>query len=398
MSVINTMLKDLERRQQPSVADELPVPELQYQQVPPSKLPWILLCLTLVILLVGGGFAWQKVELLTHDNQQLSEQFAQNSELGISVATDNSINEAEKAVVEDVPQTAANIDESVVEREPVVEPEVAEQGVDQESSVEQVVTETAVVTEQPQVTAPIKSDVVENGSIKIEAVRTESVVKETAVKEQTPKASSVKASSGSMAVTEVKLSPKELAQKRFDAGKALQDAGQMKQAQNNFSEALKFYPAMHQARQHLAAVYYGQDMLSEVESVLQQGLSLYPQEYDYALLLAKLYQSANLTDKALQSLAKIPDTHKLAKEKWTMQSYLAQQTEKFSLAEQSYRYLVGIEPEQARWWMGLAYALDSQSQFSAAKQAYQQALKLKGLSSQASAFIEERLTQLGDIQ
>ncbi|MGL5407866.1 MAG: tetratricopeptide repeat protein, partial [Shewanella sp.] len=44
------------------------------------------------------------------------------------------------------------------------------------------------------------------------------------------------------------------------------------------------------------------------------------------------------------------------------------------------------------------YALDSQQQYHHARQAYRTALTHTGLSSQATAFIEQRLTQLGDSQ
>ncbi len=393
MSVINTMLKDLERRQGPNVAGELPVPELQYQQVKPSKLPWILLGFVVFFLLLGGWFAWQKVELLTRDNQQLNDKIIQNvaqhratEQSNEKVTEPQMIDVKQPAVVGDKPTEQAKV---LPKEQAVTAVEVVKVEPKQDSTP---VTDTEVITKQLSPTSHEATDTVEKPSIKAPSV------KPSPVKEQVVKSTPAKANSGAMAITEVKLSPQELAKKRFDLAKAQQAEGKMQQALKNFSEALKFNPAMHQARRHLAALYYGQNMLNEAESVLQQGLALYPQEYDYALLLAKLYQSANLSDKALQSLAKISDTHRLAKDKWTMQSYLAQQTEQFSLAEQSYRYLVGVEPEQARWWMGLAYALDSQSQFSAAKQAYQQALTLKGLSSQASAFIQDRLAQLGDIE
>ncbi|MGL6123177.1 MAG: tetratricopeptide repeat protein, partial [Shewanella sp.] len=124
----------------------------------------------------------------------------------------------------------------------------------------------------------------------------------------------------------------------------------------------------------------------------------YPQEYDYPLLLARVQHSMGNTDFALDTLAQIPDSHELARQKWLAQSDLAQQQGQFALAEQAYRKLLRHEPLQAKWWMGLAYALDSQQHFAKASQAYSTALSHAGLSAQASAFIEQRLTQLGDSQ
>lgn len=104
------------------------------------------------------------------------------------------------------------------------------------------------------------------------------------------------------------------------------------------------------------------------------------------------------TDSALASLAQIPERHVLARQKWLAQTDLAQKQGQFTLVEQAYRQLLQQDPQQAKWWLGLAYALDSQQQFAQASQAYRTALSYSGLSTQATAFIEQRLQQLGDSQ
>ncbi|MGL5358177.1 MAG: tetratricopeptide repeat protein, partial [Shewanella sp.] len=138
--------------------------------------------------------------------------------------------------------------------------------------------------------------------------------------------------------------------------------------------------------------------LSEASAVLAQGVLLYPQEFEFALLLARVQQAQGKGALALESLELIPDEHSLARQKWLAQTDLAQKQGQFALAERAYRQLLQQEPRQGRWWMGLAYALDSQQQYPKARQAYRSALTHAGLSPQAIAFIEQRLTQLGDSQ
>ncbi|QYK01793.1 tetratricopeptide repeat protein [Shewanella psychrotolerans] len=408
MSVINTMLKDLDKRQQSHGVDELPVPELQYQRAATSKLPWILLALVSGVLLLGSGIAWQRLELLQQDNVQLTHTIEQAASKGevvkpavkvTPIAVDSNRLPKKSAIVAD---TA--VDESHVAQQPMTE---------NIASVSQRLPK-AMNLPAPAVASHTKdTEAVMVAANAIGSPQTNSTP-DTAVAEVNPaksaKAPSVKSGnakpatksstngSGAMVITEVKLSPTELAQKRFGLAQSAQNEGRIKQAQALFAEAVKINPAMHEARQHLAALYYGQGMLTEAESVLAQGLVLYPQEYDYALLQARVYEAAGLLDKALAALTQIPDSNMLAKQKWTMQSHLAQQSKAYGLAEQSYRKLAQVEPQQAKWWMGLAYALDSQSQFSAAKQAYQQALAQRGLSNQAIAFIDSRLAQLGEIE
>jgi MSHA biogenesis protein MshN len=203
---------------------------------------------------------------------------------------------------------------------------------------------------------------------------------------------------GQMAITEVKLTPKQLAQKRFTLANEAERDGKLKDAISYYEQTLGFDPSMHEARKQLAALHYGQGQLAKASEVLLQGMLLFPQQLDFALLLARVQQASGQADLALVTLANIPDTHPLARQKWMAQSDLAQKLGQFSLSEQAYRQLLQQEPQQAKWWMGLAYALDSQQQFPQARQAYRTALGHRGLSAQASAFIEQRLTQLGDSQ
>lgn len=203
---------------------------------------------------------------------------------------------------------------------------------------------------------------------------------------------------GQMAITEVKLTPKQLAKKRFTLASEAERDGKLKEAISYYEQTLALEPSMHEARKQLAALHYGQGQLAKASEVLQQGMLLFPQQLDFALLLARVQQAAGQADLALATLANIPDTHPLARQKWMAQSDLAQKLGQFSVSEEAYRQLLQQEPQQAKWWMGLAYALDSQQQFTQARQAYRTALGHRGLSAQASAFIEQRLTQLGDSQ
>ena len=98
----------------------------------------------------------------------------------------------------------------------------------------------------------------------------------------------------------------------------------------------------------------------------------------------------------MASLTQIPDGSARDVQKWTMQSSLAQSIGKHELSEDSYRKLLRVDSGQAKWWMGLGYALDAQQEYVPAKQAYQQALSAQGLSKQAQDYIENRLVQLGD--
>ncbi|WP_281212704.1 tetratricopeptide repeat protein [Shewanella insulae] len=383
MSVINTMLKDLDKRQQSHGLDELPVPPLQYRQAPRSRLPWLLLALLSLLLLASGYLVWDRYAALERtnlalqqDNQSLAQEIA-SGELKQPMVSEEPTTKSKPALVANKTPVDKSRSEALLTADAQTIGKT--ESTDAEASAEFMATPKTDPVAAPKGEAkPIA---------KPQAVRVE----------QASDTKTVKAN-GSMEVTEVKLSPEALAEKRFSQGKSAQEGGQLSQAVNDFSEAIRLKPALHGARQHLAALYYGQGQLGEAKTVLEQGLALYHQEIDYALMLARVLEAQGDSQGALAVLGKIPDDHLLAKQKWVLQSHLAQQASEFTLAEESYRRLARVEPTQAKWWMGLAYALDSQQKYTSAKQAYGQALGLPGLSQQASDFVQQRLAQLGDIE
>ena len=437
MSVINKMLQDLDKRQQGHELSNMAQPQVQYLARRRAPFNGLLLCG--VSLLFGGAlvYGWQ---LFT----------AKPAEATISAQT-NGQNESTQTQIESVQidkitsrQSPASVD--VVEEplkvattqefttkseelEPSVDDVVLNQPLEFESEneVEQEsqrqLDESSVLADElvdtasepshsqsnrvtssvrsAEVTAAAPSALMMSERASVAADNELNASNELKVQEVKADAGTNRLTpqqQGQMAITEVKLTPKQLAQKRFTLASEAERDGKLKDAISYCEQTLGFDPSMHEARKQLAALHYGQGQLAKASEVLQQGMLLFPQQLDFALLLARVQQASGQADLALVTLANIPDTHPLARQKWMAQSDLAQKLGQFSLSEQAYRQLLQQEPQQAKWWMGLAYALDSQQQFPQARQAYRTALGHRGLSAQASAFIEQRLTQLGDSQ
>ena len=437
MSVINKMLQDLDKRQQGHELSNVAQPQVQYLARRRTPFNGLLLCG--VSLLFGGAlvYGWQLF-------------MAKPAEATISAQT-NGQNESTQTQIEPVQVDKITSRQSPASVDVVEEPlnvattqEFTTKSEELEPSVDDVVlnqpqefeSEHDVEQEsqrQQDESSALADDLVDTASepSHSQSNRVTSSVRSAEVTAAAPsalmmserasvaadnelnasnelKVQEVKADAGAnrlmpqeqgqMAITEVKLTPKQLAQKRFTLANEAERDGKLKDAISYYEQTLGFDPSMHEARKQLAALHYGQGQLAKASEVLQQGMLLFPQQLDFALLLARVQQASGQADLALVTLANIPDTHPLARQKWMAQSDLAQKLGQFSLSEQAYRQLLQQEPQQAKWWMGLAYALDSQQQFPQARQAYRTALGHRGLSAQASAFIEQRLTQLGDSQ
>lgn len=437
MSVINKMLQDLDKRQQGHELSNVAQPQVQYLARRRAPFNGLLLCG--VSLLFGGAlvYGWQlfmakpaEATISAQTNGQNESTQTQIEPVQVDKITSRQPSASVEVVEE--PLKVATTQEFTTkseELEPSVDDVVLNQPLEFESEneVEQEsqrqLDESSVLADElvdtasepshsqsnrvtssvrsAEVTAAAPSALMMSERASVAADNELNASNELKVQEVKADAGTNRLTpqeQGQMAITEVKLTPKQLAQKRFTLASEAERDGKLKDAISYYEQTLGFDPSMHEARKQLAALHYGQGQLAKASEVLLQGMLLFPQQLDFALLLARVQQASGQADLALVTLANIPDTHPLARQKWMAQSDLAQKLGQFSLSEQAYRQLLQQEPQQAKWWMGLAYALDSQQQFPQARQAYRTALGHRGLSAQASAFIEQRLTQLGDSQ
>ncbi|MPY25881.1 tetratricopeptide repeat protein [Shewanella sp. YLB-07] len=396
MSVINSMLKDLDKRQQSHDLENLNVAPVQYQAKSASKLPWILLAIVSVILLSGIAYSWQA---LSNSQQGSSNALSNVAESDITSITEVQSSESDaqleqaKVVAVDAPSSSMQDETRVSKLASQVEIESVQAVTSGDGSVSSI-----EGSEEP-LSANLK--VVDSDVKLVRTTAPEDIIKPVIQPDTTEnptlvRVSPVASKPSSMAVTEVQVSNEQLALRRYRLATEAENQGLLSDAIVYYSEVLALTPVMHKARRKLAALYYGQGRLDSASDMLIKGMALFPEEYDYPFLLARVQQASGDIKLAMSSLEQIPDASQRAKQKWTMQSSLAQKSDNYQLAEESYRKLLRIEAGQARWWMGLGYALDSQQKYDSAKQAYRQALSADGLSKQASEYIENRLVQLGE--
>ena len=207
-----------------------------------------------------------------------------------------------------------------------------------------------------------------------------------------------KPSQAKMSVTQVSLTPAELSQKKLQQGQQAKELGQLDKAMSAYAEALRLNDANHNARQELAALFYGRGELDKAAVLLRQGAENYPQQPTFWLLLARVQKARSELPLALASLQQIADGSELGREKWLLQAEIGQSLKDWPLVQQSYLSLIQQDASLGRWWLGLAYAQDASGDYDAAKASYQEALKRQGLSADARDYIENRLAQIGGRQ
>ncbi|MGS0690121.1 tetratricopeptide repeat protein [Shewanella sp. 30m-9] len=409
MSVINKMLKDLDKRQQPHGLESMATSPIAHKV---NSTPKRALVLTSILsLFIGGLVVFLATGSLPSDpglglnaNQADIQPLATNTE---AVKTAEGKAEVAKTItaeqleikLETKPEVKAEVKAGSKLIEPAQIASTVETSTIASPIAEDFESKAAQPIETPaQVVAKREPKVKDEAKVKFK--QTDSANELAASPSQmniapASKRSSELYSGGNMAVKEVKLSAEQLAKKQMMLATDAQQQGQHLDALTYYEAALMYNPALHQARRQAAALYYGQNKLAQAAKLLEQGQLLFPQEYEFSLLLARVLQAGGQNEQALKSLALIPNTSDLAIKKWHQQSDLAQKQKDYPVAEQSFRQLAKSEPNQGRWWMGLGYALDAQQQYTEAKLAYNQALSQGNLSAQAKVYVDNRLLQLG---
>jgi len=228
------------------------------------------------------------------------------------------------------------------------------------------------------------------------ALSSDSTAQAAMVKLAMVKPALVKSKAVAMTVKEVVLSKAQMAQLQYHKALDAEAAQRLEDAAGYYLEAIMLQPSLHQARKQLVDIYYSQNDPTTAMQLLDSGISLFPQQWEFYVMLARMQTTLTAYDAALATVAMIPDNSSWARDKWIVQTELAQESQNRPLAEAAYRHLVVAESSKPRWWMGLAYALDLQGKYPQAAKAYRSALSYQGLSTSAMTFIETRLAQLGE--
>ena len=199
---------------------------------------------------------------------------------------------------------------------------------------------------------------------------------------------------GTMRVQEVKLTPaQENELDRKTAATAL-SRGDIPAAKTALRSILAREPKDAKAREKLASLLYGETNLPEAKAVLRDGIATDPSRGSYRLLLARILTEEGRKKEALSALAGYsPKASAENLDYIALEATLATELSEPVLAVDAYSRLTRIMPREGKWWLGLAVAFDRQGSPSAARANYRQALNL-GLPEASTRFARQRLREL----
>jgi len=378
MSVINQMLKDLDQRQ----ADQVNNDQHQVPRIAPTSSRNVLVISIVVIILlnVAGIFAWQlytenqalKVTNAKYDINQQAQQLADSL---ARVYDDDETRSKINALVDDVEQSKKTVENKAAETAPVKIKDVEDKARNQQDLQKKVANETKNKT-------PVLLNT-KNSQIEKETL-VEPVIEELVKTNQAPK----------LTISRKQLSAEELVQQKITQAEQAISDNHIDKAERLFEDVLLIIPQHKSARKQLAALWFGRQANQAALNLLSQGIALAPQDSEYRLMKARIYLNQGQVKLAVDTLVSLSTIKNV--EYQTLLANSAQQSAQFSTASFAYKQLTNMEPNVGRWWLGLAVAYDSNSQFSQAANAYQQAVKQSNLSESAVQFAQRRLQELGE--
>lgn len=398
MSVINQMLKDLEERNQP--ASEVPAGTPIIVNQPPKSTSSIVIVLVSVVLsMLIAGAVWlylenQKLQLNQKDVKQSASQgdvtatavnnnssASQAANGQVPIKKESSKQETSKQAQVQASAAKVNSPERVTSQKTMLnEPEsnLAESIGEVVGDVESTFVETNIITTPKQ---PIVNNVTDKP---VTEIPTPSASIESSKTESKP----------SLSIARKQLSPEQLAaQKMSQVDKAMME-GEGQKAEQLLQDVVLLTPMNTEARKQLAALWFAQGQLQGALNVLNQGVAAMPDFADFRLMKAKILLQQNNTQGAYQSLIALPMHPQI--EYQLLLAQASQQVGELSASINAYRQLVLLQPSKGKWYLGLAIALDRNSQFGEAVKAYREAIALGDISPQSRQFAQQRMAELGD--
>lgn len=357
MSVINRMLRDLDRREQrPATASATAA------AIAPHPTRWlrVLLLGAVVILAILG------LRAVLHEQQESFVQDADTTESTVVAAIESIVEPAVETSAKTSAEPPAMVDEAP---SPAMAPQPIPIPLPQQPPAS-----ATAAAEMTQPEPPSTPDL--------------AVASEPTQQEPAPAAS--------MKVERVELTAEQLASVNLRRAREALLRGDRDVAQELFEQALILEPLNVTIRSELAAYWYGRGLSSRALLLLEQGLEARPDEPAWQLMYAKILERVGYVEQAYSALTNIRVGTPEATELLELRAMAAQRLGLHGEAANDYRELARIAP-QGRWWLAAAVAYEDAKEPVAALAAYEQARQQLDLTAEARTYINDRIAVLAPL-
>ncbi len=376
MSVINQMLRDIEKRQSNVVAGT------PHHQKKSSNTVLLILLVTVlnVLLVLAGYWVWQRVpvEQLESRNNE-SAQVLKSIEAGTKDKTAVTSSEANPEI-----QTAES---SVVQQ-------LESSSVNESLQSQPLVQNSTAVASQQNTENDFSVESAGNKSSDNQSAKTESQPAPTLPSKQSVQQAEAPKPKPTLNIEKIELSKAELLQHK---------RGLLAQAKANqeLDKAIQYARELHQLNPQnvddiaeLAALLYAKGEFSTVEALLLSGLRYESGELKLRLMLARLFYKSGRLNNAFQVLMEMQPDVVSNLDYYVLRASLARELEKFNQGMLDYALLTQVKPNQGSWWLGYALCADAAAKVQQAIDGYKRALTTASLGSPSIKFAQQRIQVL----
>jgi MSHA biogenesis protein MshN len=184
------------------------------------------------------------------------------------------------------------------------------------------------------------------------------------------------------------------AESEFRRAVNLVNQGRIAEGMDGFRRALEIDPGHEAARQTLVALLIEAKRVDEAARSLQEGLALDIENTGFAMLLARIMVERNDIPTALFVLQRHaappdrnPDFHAFA-------GALYQRLDRHKEAIEQYQAALRLAPSAGVWWLGLGISLQVVGRLKDAQEAFTRARSAGSLAPDLLSFVDQRLRQL----
>lgn len=189
------------------------------------------------------------------------------------------------------------------------------------------------------------------------------------------------------------LNPRQWAEQQYAQTLPLLKRRRLDEAQERLEGILQRYPQHNRARAMLARLLIDQNRLQPAQTLLRNGLAL-TADHQLAHLLARLQVQNGEKSQALETLDKYRPTAARDPGYYATEAALLQREGLHQAAAQRYRSALAQRPRTGSWWVGLAISEEALQRYDGAVEAYRQAVRDPALDETMQGYAKTRINGL----
>lgn len=180
-------------------------------------------------------------------------------------------------------------------------------------------------------------------------------------------------------------------EEHYNKALALLSVGATLQAKNMLQELIVNYPDYHLARVALAKIFIQEGNEAKAEKILELGMQLQPRYLPYIELKARILADANKTQEALNLMQTLTPPFEENVDYYAFIAALYQRQGNSRMAARLYEQLLQFNTNKAAWWVGLGIAFNGLNRHSEALDAFTKASRAEDLTPELNDYIGNQI-------